>query len=248
MNNALIIFPGERKPVIFDHILIADKYVYVIKDVYYDGAIYGNLKDPSLFHEDLKKKVEKIENPLYVNAERIAKLEQMVNVQPDARLFVNVVCYNKALLVQDGLKTKEQGLFFLPVNELEKTIDAAEADNVQPISHEKSERLINLFKERSERIKKRAPHPKKKLTTNEESQSGSQGDVLRPLLQGSRKRLGKSRRLFPCRPRPQPVEFSYDETTISLDYLRRLVKRAGYELVTDDSKKFNINKILVRSA
>lgn len=153
LNNALIIFPGERKPVIFDHILIADKYVYVIKDVYYDGAIYGNLKDPSLFHEDLKKKVEKIENPLYVNAEHIAKLEQMVNVQPDARLFVNVVCYNKALLVQDGLKTKEQGLFFLPVNELEKTIDAAEADNVQPISHEKSERLINLFKERSERIK-----------------------------------------------------------------------------------------------
>ncbi|HIU70328.1 MAG TPA: cation-translocating P-type ATPase [Candidatus Enterosoma merdigallinarum] len=41
------------------------------------------------------------------------------------------------------------------------------------------------------------------------------------------------------------VEFSYDETTISLDYLRRLVKRAGYELVIDDSKKFNINKILV---
>ncbi len=153
LNNAMIIFPGEKSPVIFDHILLADKYVYVIKDIYYDGGIYGNLNDPSLFHEDLRKQVEKIPNPVFVNAERIRKLEKMVNVEPEAKLFVNVVCYNKSLILQNGLKTKEQGLFFLPVNELETTIEAAELDNVQTISHEKSERLINLFKERSERIK-----------------------------------------------------------------------------------------------
>lgn len=41
------------------------------------------------------------------------------------------------------------------------------------------------------------------------------------------------------------VEFSYDETKISLEYLRRLVKRAGYELVIDDKKKFDINYVLV---
>lgn len=41
------------------------------------------------------------------------------------------------------------------------------------------------------------------------------------------------------------VEFAYDEEKISLDYLRRLVKRAGYELVTDDKKRFNINLVLI---
>ncbi len=41
------------------------------------------------------------------------------------------------------------------------------------------------------------------------------------------------------------VEFSYDDGKISLEYLRRLVKRAGYELITDDRKRFNINMILV---
>lgn len=153
LNNAMIIFPDEKTPVIFDHILIADKYVYVIQDIYYDGGIYGNLQDQSLFHEDLRKHTEKIDNPLYINGERIRKLEQMINVEPDAKLFVNVVCYNKELILQDGMKKKEQGLFFLPVNELEETIKAAEQDEVQAISHEKSERLINLFKERSERIK-----------------------------------------------------------------------------------------------
>lgn len=153
LNNAMFLFPGEKEPVVFDHILLADKYVYVVMDIHYDGGIYGNLNDPSLFHEDLKKKVEKIPNPIQVNAERISKLEKMINVEPDAKLFVNVVCYNKDLLLPPGMKKKEQGLFFLPVNELEKTIEAAETDNVQTISHEKSEKLINLFKERSERIK-----------------------------------------------------------------------------------------------
>ena len=41
------------------------------------------------------------------------------------------------------------------------------------------------------------------------------------------------------------VEFTYDEEKISLEYLRRLVKRAGYELVIDDKKTFDKNFILV---
>lgn len=41
------------------------------------------------------------------------------------------------------------------------------------------------------------------------------------------------------------VEFTYDEEKISLEYLRRLVKRAGYELVIDERKSFDRNKVLV---
>lgn len=40
------------------------------------------------------------------------------------------------------------------------------------------------------------------------------------------------------------VTFTYDESKISLDYLRRLVKRAGYELVIDEKKHFDYNKLL----
>ncbi len=39
------------------------------------------------------------------------------------------------------------------------------------------------------------------------------------------------------------VLISYDETKISLSYLARAVKRAGYELVIDEKKRFDYNKI-----
>lgn len=41
------------------------------------------------------------------------------------------------------------------------------------------------------------------------------------------------------------VTFTYDETKISLDYLKRLVKRAGYELIIDEKKHFDFNLILL---
>ena len=41
------------------------------------------------------------------------------------------------------------------------------------------------------------------------------------------------------------VTFTYDETKISLEYLKRLVKRAGYELIIDEKKHFDFNFILL---
>ena len=41
------------------------------------------------------------------------------------------------------------------------------------------------------------------------------------------------------------VTFTYDDTKISLDYLKRLVKRAGYELVIDEKKHFDFNIVLL---
>lgn len=154
LNNCLIVLPGDKEATLIDHLLLADKYVYVVHDLYYDGALYGNLQDPLLFNQPTTGKRKTVRNPVYDNALVVEKLETMVGVGHDVRLFVNVVCYNKSLLVADGMKRKEQGLFFLPVQELSKTIDAAEKDHVPPIAHDKSEKLIALFKDRSDKIKK----------------------------------------------------------------------------------------------
>ncbi len=153
INNCCLILPGERKATRIDHILLADKYVYVVKDFYQDGAIYGNLEDPYLFHQDSSKKKEKIENPVLENREVIEKLKKLIGVEEDSTLFVNVVCYNKSLLLPPEMVRKEQGLFFLSTTELEETIKDAEKDEILPIAHEKSEKLIQMLKDRSEGIK-----------------------------------------------------------------------------------------------
>lgn len=153
INNCCLILPGEEQATKIDHILLADKYVYVVKDFYQDGSIYGNLEDPYLFHLDSSGKKEKIANPVVQNRDVIEKLKKLVGVKEDSSLFVNVVCYNKGLLLPPEMVRKEQGLFFLSANELEETIQDAEKDEIPPIAHEKSEKLIQMLKQRSEGIK-----------------------------------------------------------------------------------------------
>ncbi len=41
------------------------------------------------------------------------------------------------------------------------------------------------------------------------------------------------------------VTFTYDESKLSLEYLKRVVKRAGYELIIDQKKRFDYNLILL---
>ncbi len=153
INNCYLILPGEENATRIDHILLADKYVYVVHDFYQDGSVFGNIDDPFLFHQSPSGKKEKIENPLTRNREIIDKLKVLVGVEEDSSLFVNVVCYNKSLLLPPEMIRKEQGLFFLPSNEIEETILDAERDSIPPISHEKSEKLIQMLKKRSEGIK-----------------------------------------------------------------------------------------------
>ncbi|MDD7607295.1 MAG: nuclease-related domain-containing protein [Candidatus Enterosoma sp.] len=138
---------------IIDHIFIADKYIYLIKDVYYPGILIGNISDPYFFQIGKKEEKKKVRNPLLDNQHTVEELALALNFKREENIFVNVVCYNSSLVLPDELKVKKQGVFFVPACELVSTIKEAEKDNIPVIPHQKSEKLINFLAEKSKRVK-----------------------------------------------------------------------------------------------
>lgn len=153
LNDVHLLLSNDDVVSSIDHIFFADKYIYVIKDVYFDGILYGNPSDPYLFNYTSDDKKIKVENPLFVNNKIVNNLMEKIDPTKKDNTIVNVVCYNKNLIVPNNMNIKEQGIFFIPYNELVGTIRQAEKDQITPISHQKSEKLANLLKEKSEMIK-----------------------------------------------------------------------------------------------
>ena len=153
LNHVVLYLSGDNQPTTFDHIVFADKYVYVISDFSKIGGLYGNVEDPNLFLCYSKDKIVKITNPILANENRVMKLEEVLHVQHSDKMFVSVVVYNPSLIVPKGIAKKNQTSWFLPVTELEKTIKIAEKDSVSPISHDKTEKLVAMLKKRSEQNK-----------------------------------------------------------------------------------------------
>ncbi len=88
-----------------------------------------------------------------MNKKRITALEDMMNIDHEDHIFVSVIVYNSSLLVPLNMVTKVRGNMFLSVNDLEKTIKAAEKDEVDMIPHDKSESFVKLFRKSSDEIK-----------------------------------------------------------------------------------------------
>ena len=63
-----------------DHILFADKYIFVIHDFYYDGNIIGKETDKSIIVVDRSGKKYYEENPLALNRKLISKLSLITGI------------------------------------------------------------------------------------------------------------------------------------------------------------------------
>jgi hypothetical protein len=169
LNNVIFFLGDMDHPTVFDHILFADKYVYLIHDYYAKGALYGNLSDPALFLKDYTFRVRKTTNEVTINFRRLEALEEALSVSHSDKLFVSVVVYNDSLLVPPELVSKEQGNLFLPVRDLERTVIDAEKDDVPSISHEKSQRLLDMLLERSRMTKAELKRRARKRRSAEEN-------------------------------------------------------------------------------
>ena len=154
LNNVVLYLPGDKsEPTKFDHIVFADKYIYVVSSVFFEGGLYGNVEDSALFRRDDKGKIIKIINPVVQNENKVRKLEAVLDVPHSDKMFVSVVVYNPSLIVPKGIAKKDQTSWFLPVTELEKTLKIAEKDDVTSIDHTKTQALVNMLKDRSDKIK-----------------------------------------------------------------------------------------------
>ena len=98
--NNLVIKNNNQLVCRIDHVLFGDKYIYVIKDRYYRGAISGNKEDAIwIFYSNDGKKFE-MENPMQVNEKRLEKLSLITQIDPS--FFISIVLINDNCAIKNA--------------------------------------------------------------------------------------------------------------------------------------------------
>jgi hypothetical protein len=114
-----------------DHILIGDKFIYCIRDRYYDGAIKASENDERwVFYSRKYKKGTMIVNPLKMNAIRVSKMSLMSGI--NEKFFVSVVLVNDDCLITNYEVTSDSN-FVVSLKNLPAFIASKEALPIEPM-------------------------------------------------------------------------------------------------------------------
>lgn len=110
-----------------DHIVIGEKFIYCIRDRYFDGAlVVKEDNDGWLYYHGRKKTI--VPNSLSMNLLRVERLSLMSGI--DQKLFVSIVVINDDCLITPFELTKENS-FLVSLKRLPKLIDYIESQDVE---------------------------------------------------------------------------------------------------------------------
>lgn len=107
-----------------DHILFAKKYIYVIKDRFYRGAISGEKDDSIWLYTNREGKKSEIHNPLMNNLKRIEKLSAIT--QMDNELFISIVVVNNDCIIKNPKMLNSKKSYIVSCRNLPKLISSIE--------------------------------------------------------------------------------------------------------------------------
>ncbi len=123
-----------------DHLLFGEKYIYVIKDRYYDGALTGQARDVNwMFYHRFGRRGKFIANPFLLNRVRVEKLALVTGLDP--RFFISVIVTNDQCLL-DEIDTKDNATFIVKLKKLEKLIKTIEEREIEPIDPNQLDRAV----------------------------------------------------------------------------------------------------------
>mgnify|MGYP001766824895 CR=1 FL=1 len=123
-----------------DHILFGDKYIYVIKDKYYNGSLTGKENDESwVYFPDDRRKSRYIDNPLKINRQRTEKLGLFTGLSDD--LFISIVVVNNDCLLERYESTSRRD-YVVQIGKLNKLIEAIESRQVPKINETQLEQAV----------------------------------------------------------------------------------------------------------
>jgi hypothetical protein len=122
-----------------NHILFGQKYIYVIKDCYYRGAISAKENDASWIHYVNKNKKRYIDNPLRVNASNLHKLFLITRIEKN--MLISIVVVNDDCHIEP-FERKSQSNFLVTKSHFRKLIQALEQRPVENIDDQALDRAV----------------------------------------------------------------------------------------------------------
>lgn len=123
--------PGNRD-VIIDHLVFGDKYIYAIKDLYFEGGLLGKGSDKEWSYYEYKHhepKYRYIPNPFILNRQRIEKLIMVTGLNPN--LFISVVLVNNDAMI-NRIPVSEDNQFIVTIRQFPRLLDAIESRETPP--------------------------------------------------------------------------------------------------------------------
>lgn len=137
MSN-VVVRVNNSKDTIIDNILVTNKYVYVIKNVFWRGILNGKEIDEKWFLKD-ERGLTHVDNPLNLNYLRIKILASNVDIPLES--FKNVIFYGDSLDVYQ-LDLVNNGSLFINYKDFEKTLLNLEKNKDDRFSDEEAEKII----------------------------------------------------------------------------------------------------------
>lgn len=125
-----------------DHLLVGAKYIYCLRDRYYEGAISAKADDPTwiLYH---KGGSAYISNPMLRNQVRAERLSLITGIDPD--VFISIVVINDDCYMAPFENTKDDS-FLISLKGLAGLIKMLESrENVGTLDEWEVERVVNDF-------------------------------------------------------------------------------------------------------
>ncbi len=124
-----------------DHIMVGKKYIYIIKDKFYRGAINGNREDNTWLFFDAKNNKKEISNPMKKNEERVKNLCALTRI--DQKLCISIVLINDDCVIKDPKALYSNNSFIISNKGLNKLIKSIEKRDIKPLDQVSSEQAVN---------------------------------------------------------------------------------------------------------
>lgn len=148
--NNLVIKVDDEVTLHIDHLLCADKYIYVVADRFYPLGISGRPEDNTWFSYTGANKKTAIKNIVSINEERTIRLAKFLGWnESKSPMLISVVCINDELALSSELAKFDRPYSFLVKKKnVVKRIAAAESGaKVSPLDAENLAKLVQTIHE-----------------------------------------------------------------------------------------------------
>ncbi len=135
-----------------DHILFANKYIYIINDYYFDGDIEGKDTDASLIFISRTGKKKYMDNLLLDNKKLIGKLSLITGI--NSSLMIGVSLVNKNCNV--GIMSSSKHHYIVQANKFRMLLNAIESRPIGNINQEQLASAVQAIDKLNRKTKKYA--------------------------------------------------------------------------------------------
>lgn len=109
-----------------DHILFADKYIYIINDFYVEGDVDGKENDASLIIISKDGKKQYMDNPIAINAKLVNKLSLITGINQSLMIGISLINDD----CRCGVQTTSKSSYIIQANRFKQLVKAIESRDI----------------------------------------------------------------------------------------------------------------------